>query len=151
MSDRLDKAMERLAAESAAASPPAELEFTLAAEFDRAHRLRRRKRISWMSAGAMAASLVVVAVLELQPPRQPPASPPAPLASVDGFVAIPYTAPLAPYENIRVVRMEVPVAALVAAGLPVQTPDAGALAQADVVVGQDGRARAVRLVSVSSF
>jgi hypothetical protein len=44
----------------------------------------------------------------------------------------------------------VPVAALIAAGLPVRTADPGALVQADVVVGQDGRPRAVRLVSISS-
>jgi hypothetical protein len=66
------------------------------------------------------------------------------------FVAIPYVAPLDPYERAEVVRMELPVSALIAAGLQVDTDDARASVQADVVVGQDGRARAVRLVSISN-
>jgi hypothetical protein len=44
-----------------------------------------------------------------------------------------------------------PVSELIAAGFRMQTADLGAEAEADVIVGQDGRARAVRLVSVSSF
>ena len=48
-----------------------------------------------------------------------------------------------------VVRMELPVAALISAGFPIQTANTGAQAEADVVIGEDGRARAVRLISVS--
>jgi hypothetical protein len=47
--------------------------------------------------------------------------------------------------------MELPVAALIAAGLQLRTADPGARAEADVVVGQDGRARAVRLISILEF
>jgi hypothetical protein len=66
------------------------------------------------------------------------------------FIAIPYTLPLEPYERANVMRMDVPVAALIAAGLPMNMVDPGARARADVLVGQDGRARAVRLISISS-
>ena len=66
------------------------------------------------------------------------------------FLEIPYTIPLAPYERASVMRMEMPVAALIAAGLPVRTANAGGRAQADVVVGEDGRAHAVRVISISS-
>jgi hypothetical protein len=48
-----------------------------------------------------------------------------------------------------VVRIAMPVAALLAAGLSVPGADAGATAETDVVVGQDGRAHAVRVVSIS--
>jgi hypothetical protein len=65
------------------------------------------------------------------------------------FIAIPYTAPLEPYERADVVRLDLPVAALIAAGVPMEMTDPGARAQTDVLVGQDGRARAVRLVSIS--
>ena len=65
------------------------------------------------------------------------------------FVSIPYTAPLAPNERADVVRMDVPVAALIAAGLPMRVHDMGASASADVLVGEDGRARAVRLISLA--
>jgi anti-sigma factor RsiW len=63
------------------------------------------------------------------------------------FLDIPYTMPLAPGERATVVRMEVPVAALIAAGFTVSTSDPGGTVSADVVVSQDGRARAIRLSS----
>jgi hypothetical protein len=66
------------------------------------------------------------------------------------FVAIPYTAPLAPYERTEVVRMDLPVSALIAAGFPLQAAEPGASARADLVVSEDGRARAVRLISISN-
>jgi hypothetical protein len=43
--------------------------------------------------------------------------------------------------------MNVPVSALIAAGLQVPAVDPGMQVVADVVVGQDGRARALRLVA----
>ena len=87
--------------------------------------------------------------------RHKPALPPSPapaetLAENDApFVPIPFTAPLAPYERADVVRVELPVSALIAAGLPVRVPDPAARARADLLVSEDGRARAVRLISVS--
>ncbi len=80
--------------------------------------------------------------------RSHPAKP-APLPQ-QPFIAIPYTLPLEPYERADVMRMDVPVAALIAAGLPMHMADPAALARADVLVGQDGRARAVRLISIST-
>jgi hypothetical protein len=44
--------------------------------------------------------------------------------------------------------MEMPVAALIAAGMPLFAADTGARVQADVVVGEDGLARAIRLISI---
>jgi hypothetical protein len=66
------------------------------------------------------------------------------------FVAIPYTPPLDPRERVDVVRMDMPVAALIAAGLPVGAADPASDVRTDVLVGQDGRARAVRLVAAVS-
>ncbi len=65
------------------------------------------------------------------------------------FIEIPYVAPLAPYERTSIVRMDVPVAALVAAGFEVHLIDAGASVRADVLFGQDGRAHAIRIVPAS--
>ena len=65
------------------------------------------------------------------------------------FIAIPYTIPLAPYERAQVMQVEMPVAELIAAGIPINTSDPGAQARADVLVGDDGRARAFRLISIS--
>jgi hypothetical protein len=66
------------------------------------------------------------------------------------FIAIPYTLPLDPRERVDVVRVDMPVAALIAAGLPVGMADPTGQVRTDVLVGQDGRARAVRLVAVAS-
>jgi hypothetical protein len=66
------------------------------------------------------------------------------------FVAIPYTAPLGPNERADIVRMDIPVSALIAAGFPLEVADPGASARADLVVSEDGRARAVRLISISN-
>ena len=66
------------------------------------------------------------------------------------FIAIPYTEPIAPYERASVMRMDLPAAAVMAAGLPLETQDAGERVQADVLVGEDGRARAIRLLYVSN-
>jgi hypothetical protein len=63
------------------------------------------------------------------------------------FVPIPYTVPLAPEERATVVHMQVSVAALIAAGFTVATSDPGEVVDADVLVSQDGRARAIRFNS----
>ncbi len=65
------------------------------------------------------------------------------------FVEVPLTLPFAPGERADVVRTDVPVSALIAAGFKMQYSDPGASALADVVVGSDGRARAVRILSIS--
>jgi hypothetical protein len=75
---------------------------------------------------------------------------PKPHAEEAQFERIPYAAPLAPYERAEVVRVEMPVSAFAAAGIQIVTSDAGAKARADLVVGEDGMARAFRILSVSS-
>jgi anti-sigma factor RsiW len=62
------------------------------------------------------------------------------------FVEIPYLAPLDPHENATVVRMDIRVATLLAAGYRVNA-DPDAVVPADVLVGEDGRAHAVRILS----
>jgi len=119
-----------------------DLESKLLAEFRAASTGRRRGFGRWVWAGGALAS-VVVGALVLRNPA------PARRASGEPFIEIPYTAPLAPYERSRVVRMDIPVAALIAAGFEVHAPDTGAVLQADVLFGQDGRAHAIRLVSRS--
>ncbi len=71
-----------------------------------------------------------------------------PVQTEQVFTALPYVVQPAMYERTEVLRMTVPVAELIAAGVRVHA-DPGAHVEADVMVGQDGRARAVRLVSIS--
>jgi hypothetical protein len=144
VSDQYLKAKERLAQRYANAAPPLLVESAVMVEFDRAKRSRQRR---WaIQIGAVAAAVVIVAVVTWQPAKVV-APVKGPVQEERPFVAIPYVAPLAPYERAEVVRMSVPVAALIAAGLQVGVVDPGAQVVADVVVGQDGRARALRLVT----
>ena len=62
------------------------------------------------------------------------------------FVEIPYVAPLDPRESASIVRMDIRVATLLAAGYRI-VADPGTIVSADVLVGEDGRAHAVRMIS----
>lgn len=105
---------------------------------------------------AVAAIVAVVAAGALlsgvAAPPVKPARASAPVLTVDrdgegAFVPLPYVAPLDSYETGTVVRVNVRVAQLIGAGFEVPLADPAALVVADVVVGDDGRAHAVRLVS----
>lgn len=148
MSDRLDRALRQLAAESAKVEPAPERYLAVLAEFDRQN---HRRRGLWMGVAALAA--VGLAAVWLIPQRQTPVQvapvTPATVRPETAFVLIPYVAPLAPYERADIVRVDLPVAALIAAGLRVPRAAPQATAQADVLVGQDGRAHAIRVISIA--
>ncbi len=119
---------------------------------------RTRAHAPVIPPAAVPAPVVQVAAMQptaMQPAPSPVASgrkarrkpvPPEPEAP---FMQIPYTAPLAPWEHAEVVRADIPLSALIAAGLPLEVSDPGARARADLMIGPDGRTRAVRLISVS--
>ena len=97
----------------------------------------------WMLGSALA-TLAFAGVMLIRSP--------APLVRHEElFTGIPFVVPPAPYERTSVVRMEVPVAALLSAGLRVPLADAAGSVPADVWIGQDGRALAVRLLHDSDF
>lgn len=142
MSEQYLKAKERLGQKYADAMPPVLVESAVMGEFDRTNRVKQRRWV--IPLGAVAAAVVLVASITWRPAVvEPPNVAPT---QEQPFVAIPYVAPLAPYERAEVVRMQLPVSALLAAGLAVGMVDPGAQVMADVLVGQDGRARALRLV-----
>lgn len=123
--------------------PPDAVRARVMAEFDRSTRPGPRV-LAWVAAGALAAA-ASLALFVAPAPRAPQAAAPAP-----AFVPIPYTVPLAPGEQATVVRMQIPVTALLAAGFQVPGTDPGAVVQAEVLVSQDGRARAIRPLSIST-
>lgn len=64
----------------------------------------------------------------------------------EGFVPLPIAAGLPDFESGEIVRVEIPVASLPSYGIEI-VPDAKRTpVQADLLVGQDGQARAIRLV-----
>jgi hypothetical protein len=70
----------------------------------------------------------------------------SPVIRPEGFVALPSAAGLPAFESGEIVRVEVPVTSLPTYGIDI-TPDArGPAVEADFLVGQDGQARAIRLV-----
>ena len=137
----LSRALASLAGEAAEASVPGAVEARLLEEMAGPGGPARTWRSAprWTAAfAALAASLA--AILLLRAPA------PAPRSAAALFIQVPYVVPPAPYERTAVMRMDVPVAALIAAGFEVHIPDAGGAVRADVLVGQDGRALAIRLV-----
>jgi hypothetical protein len=70
--------------------------------------------------------------------------------SSDDFIAVPYTPPLAPGEMVRVVHADLYPEALASMGVEVDPSWAGKL-PADVVVGEDGLPRAVRITDNGQF
>lgn len=129
------------------------IEARVMAEFDHAAAFRRRATVSatrWVMAAGLAASVLLGAFWTLR--RTPEVPPAAALRSEDApFLTIPYTIPLAPEERAEVVRMRIPVTALLAAGFRVPVLDPSAVVDADVVVSQDGRARAIRPLTIAIY
>jgi hypothetical protein len=64
----------------------------------------------------------------------------------DGFVRLPNAPSIDPNEDFNVVRVEVPGSAIIAMGVSVSEERASETLLADVALGADGTARAVRLV-----
>jgi hypothetical protein len=141
----LQSAFTSLTAQTASAPTPENLEARLLAEFDAARTGPRQVRRWFLpAAAALAASLALLI-------HQPSPTPRSAKAHDDDrpFLQIPYVTPRAPYERAEVMRMQVPLTALIAAGFEVHTAELGDAVNADVLVGQDGRALAIRLVPSS--
>jgi hypothetical protein len=132
---------------------------SLLREFSRIH--RHKTFPSWVWALSAAAALVAAVFLGYAAGRRPrPAvrseravvyeaslsnlSNDASALSSDDFIAVPYTPPLAPGEIVRVMHADLYPEALASMGVEVDPSWAGEL-PADVVVGEDGLPRAVRI------
>jgi len=105
----------------------------------------RSSRRLWIPVTVFGSFVILLVVAALNRPAESPRTTNAP------FLEIPYTAPLAPYERTQVVHMDVSVAALIAVGFDIRATDAGASLNADVLIGQDGRAHAIRIVPKPNF
>jgi hypothetical protein len=163
---RLLEGLKTLAADSRRNEAPARVELGLVAAFrsqhPRAHRAGVRHfwvpALSW----ATAAGVVIAAALFLLHPHQPlPAhrgagtvemasltDAPDPYAaeSDDGFIPLPNARGLDPTEEVNIVRVEVPRSAMLEVGLAVSADRVSELVEADVELGPDGLARAIRFV-----
>lgn len=149
------------------ASVPASLEWSKAVllrEFDANKRRERQVRWMWAMSSAAVLVLSVVAVRDVwirpaasvvsqssvigrsYPQREYPQETftPAEEAGEKGFIALPFALPSVPGETSGIVRTQLDPAALARMGVSVDPGWTGTL-QADLWVGEDGIAQAVRL------
>jgi hypothetical protein len=126
---------------------PSSLEGRLLSEFRRHH--RRRRLLTWTPLLGVAAALAALIFwTRIEKPRAVPAAvAQAAVASDDdtGFYPLPEAEALPAVENAMVVRVQLPVSSLRLMGVPVSEERAEASVQAELLLGQDGLARAVRL------
>jgi hypothetical protein len=145
----LREALRRLAQDSDIPPAAPDAERALLDAFDAAwERKRARVRFtSWRPAAVgalLAVAATLVFVIANRSPHVPTNAPAvAPLATTE-FVLWPGASELPRFESGHLMRMELPVSALPALGLTPPSSRASVV-QADVLVGQDGFPRAVRL------
>jgi hypothetical protein len=157
----LEAGFRALAASSRRLEAPARVETRLLREFRRqAGTESRRHRRQWIPVLTWAAALAAMVALAvfLVRPREPEAIRPAPHRGVevamlepqedsDGFIPLPNSAGVAADgDEVNLVRMEVPRSAMIALGLDVSADRAEELVEADVMLGSNGIARAVRFL-----
>jgi hypothetical protein len=148
---------------------PPEVEMRLKAAFRRKH--RRRIWPYFAAAAALAAGIV----LATRTPKPPAPRQPTEIAVVRRELPVPPVAakpavvhrkrrptqeivtefyPLMedpmPFENGELLRVSLPAAAMRSVGVPVSEDRLTEMVQADVLVGQEGLARAIRFVNTSS-
>ena len=140
----LADALDALRRDDAHVETPPHVEAAVLAAWDRAHapHVDTRAGQVWRRMGAIAASVIVAAGLgqlgrELQRTTQA-----SELARSSGTVLL-VGEPILRGEPVRVVRMRVPASALIAMG--VRSATDGEHVDVDVIVGEDGIARAIRV------
>jgi hypothetical protein len=147
----LAKALRRL--NDATVPPPADpaREAALMAAFDAASGSPRATAHGYLFLAALAAAAAVLIAVALPwgPAGRRGPTPPASARAVElatEFVIVPGAAGLPPMESGTLVRLDLPVSVLPSLG--VTPPATGrATVKADLVIGQDGLTRAVRLVN----
>ena len=129
---------------------PMDVEARLLTEFRRQSRLRRMR--TWMSMASIGAIAATISVLVwIGPLAHKPASPASDANTIAdetaaGFYPLPDADALPPVESAMVVRVQLPMASLELIGFPINQDRASERVEAEVLLGQDGLARGVRLV-----
>jgi anti-sigma factor RsiW len=140
---------------------PRHIEERLKAQFRRQN--RRRNLMAWAPAFSVAAAAGIALLLWSHSGQTKPVVPPAIVAANTvaahpvvaaaaadeeadaSFYPLPEAEALPAVETAMVVRVQLPVSSLQLMGVPVDDGRADASVQAELLLGQDGLARAVRL------
>jgi hypothetical protein len=160
---RLCGGLRLLAGESDALAAPARVETRLLAAFRATHGIGAARRtawwktslVPWAAAALLAAGLaftvwiapkrrVVAPAAHHSAPAQIELAALTTQESDDGFIPLPNTPQIDPNDEVSVVRMEFPRSAMLAVGLEVNPDQVSDTVEAEVKLGSDGLARAVR-------
>jgi predicted anti-sigma-YlaC factor YlaD len=151
----LSDALRGLARDVAFEVPPEALRGRVLAAFAAAYPSATKPRsypLAWLAAAAALVVMTAAGIwvsLEYQRTRSTATETVVsaePARTLDGFVTLPVAVGLPRLESGYIVRVELPVAALPALGVDVLPASTRNAVQADVLVGQDGQPRAIRLV-----
>ena len=135
----MDRQLREWASEQRLESAPVRVELVLRREL-RARRWRRR--LAWAAPLAAAAALAVFFW-----PRPAAAPVVATVETPQPFVPVGAWQAVEPIERARIVRTEVPRATLVSFGMPVTPGRLTEPAPVELLLGEDGTVRGIRLVS----
>ena len=139
----LTGALRAMAADESGLGSSARVEARLRAEVRGLARGRRRSRMTFT---ALAAGLTLTLAVPLTLTLRQPVSEPASLRTEQPFLATPYAGSFT--GEGQIVRLELPATTLRALGVtaPARTQPGDARVLADVLIGEDGVARAIRFV-----
>ncbi len=147
---------------------PEHIERRLVAEFRRSfHPAPPPRKSGWIPAmawgvGVAATVVLALALVQSRQPQPLRTAPPraielaaadaadpadAALSYGEGFIPLPNAEQIDPEEEVDMVRVAVPRSAIAAMGIPVNEDAAPEQVEADVVLGADGMARAVRVLN----
>lgn len=159
---RLSGGLRLLAAELDTLAAPQRVETRLLAAFRATNGIRAARRTSWWktpilpwaAAAVLAAGLAftvwVAPKRQVAAPAHHKATAQIELAALttpetdDGFIPLPNAPQIDPNDDVSVVRMEFPRSAMLAVGLEVNPDQVSDTIEAEVKLGSDGLARAVR-------
>ena len=159
----LQAGLRALAATVRRSEAPPRVEQRLLAEFRRQSgsgvRAPSRRWVPVLTWAAALAAMVTLAVFLVRPREPEAVRPPVrhavemaalvqvPQADSDGFIPLPNTAGVAADDDeVNLVRMEVPRSTMIALGIDIGAERAAELVEADVMLGSNGVARAVRFL-----
>jgi hypothetical protein len=156
----LKAGLRAVAGQMSQAGAPARVELRLRAAFRArngipAYAPVRPRILTWAAAAAAVIGLAMFLVRDRQPAMTQPAMTQMAMAAIpaqiesdsdNDFIALPNAAEIGPNEDVNMVRVEVPRSAMIALGFEVRPEQAWQPVQADVMLGADGLARAVRFL-----
>ena len=133
-------------AEAYVETPPhVEVAVLVAWDKEHAHRAASRPRSLWRDAATVAAAITIAIGLAQLGQQLQRATQRAPERSRDSRTLLLVGEPILQGEPVRMVRMRVPAATLTELGVRQVTGTPGEHVDVDVIVGEDGVARAIRV------